>query len=136
MVMDEVGIEGRMSASDAIPQDVRDFLLRTITSIAELEALLLMRRERTAWNAESLAERLYVQPSEAALVLGALMGLGFVSQNTDGYRDDCASPELDAIVEKTSDVYARQLISVTKLVHEHGRKIRRFADAFRLRRDS
>ncbi len=125
-----------MSANELIPQDVNDFLLKTIASVAELEALLLMRREMVPWSAESLARRLYVPPAEAELVLRALMHLGFVVQNEEGHRYECATPELDRMVERTAEVYARQLIPVTKLIHDHGRRIRRFADAFRLRRDS
>lgn len=125
-----------MSASDLIPQDVSDFLLKTIASIAELEALLLMRREMTSWTAETLAQRLYVSPAEAELVLRALMSLGFVIEDEQSFRYECTTPDLDLMVEKTAEVYARQLIPVTKLIHDHGRRIRRFADAFRLRRDS
>jgi DNA-binding IclR family transcriptional regulator len=124
-----------MAGTEAIPQDVRDFLLRTIASVAELEALLLMRREPVPWDADGLALRLYIPPAEAALVLRALASLGLVVEDS-GYRYDCAATELDAIVAKTAEVYTRQLIPMTKLIHEHGRKIRRFADAFRLRRDT
>lgn len=125
-----------MSANELIPQDVSDFLLKTIASVAELEALLLMRRERASWSAETLAQRLYVPPAEAELVLRALASLGFIVQAEQGYRYECDQPELDRMVEATADVYARQLIQVTKLIHDHGRRIRRFADAFRLRKDS
>jgi DNA-binding IclR family transcriptional regulator len=124
-----------MSASELIPQDVSDFLLKTIASVAELEALLLMRREMVSWSAETLAQRLYVPPDEAEHVLRALKSLGFVVQNERDYRYECAAADLDHLVERTSEVYARQLIPVTKLIHDHGRRIRRFADAFRLRRD-
>lgn len=73
-----------MSASELIPQDVTDFLLRTIASVAELEALLLMRREMVPWSVETLARRLYVPPAEAELVLRALMHLSFVVQDDEG----------------------------------------------------
>ncbi len=124
-----------MSASEPIPQEVRDFLLRTIASIAELEALLLMRREAAHWSADALADRLYVSHAEAEHVLQVLMSLGALSRDAEGYRYHCTSSELDSMVAKTAEVHARQLIAVTKLIHEHGRKIRRFADAFRFRRD-
>jgi DNA-binding IclR family transcriptional regulator len=124
-----------MSANEIIPQEVADFLLKTIASVAELEALLLMRREMGSWSAETLAQRLYVPPAEAELVLRALMNLGFVVQDEQNYQYQCETPELDRLVERTAEVYARQLIPVTRLIHDHGRRIRRFADAFRLRRD-
>jgi hypothetical protein len=125
-----------MSASELIPQEVGDFLIKSIASVAELEALLLMRREMVSWTAEALAQRLYVTTAEAEFVLRTLTSLGFVVQDEHGYRYECSTPELDRMVEWTADVYARQLIPVTKLIHDHGRRIRRFADAFRLRRDS
>jgi DNA-binding IclR family transcriptional regulator len=125
-----------MSANELIPRDVSDFLLKTIASVAELEALLLMRREVTSWDPDSLARRLYVSPAEAQLVLRTLTSLGFVVPEGQGYRYECASRELDAMVERTAETYARHLIPVTKLIHDQGRQIRRFADAFRLRRDS
>ena len=125
-----------MSANELIPQDVTDFLLKSITSIAELEALLLMRRETGSWSAETLAQRLYVPPAEAERVLRDLKSLGFIVEVEQGYRYGCSTPELDRLAERTAEIYARQLIPVTKLVHDHGRRIRRFADAFRLRKDS
>jgi DNA-binding IclR family transcriptional regulator len=125
-----------MAASESIPRDVREFLLKTIASVAELEALLLMRREAACWDADALAQRLYVSPAEAERVLRTLMSLGFVNKDAQGYRYHCSSVEVDAMVERTAEVHARQLIAVTKLIHDHGRKIRRFADAFRFRRDS
>ncbi|MBN9268265.1 MAG: hypothetical protein BGN89_15065 [Alphaproteobacteria bacterium 64-6] len=124
-----------MAANEPIPRDVTDFLLRTIASIAELEALLLMRRETASWSADALAQRLYISSMEAEHVLRTLMSLGFLNKDAEGYSYHCSSSELDAIVAKTAEVHARQLIPVTKLIHEHGRKIRRFADAFRFRRD-
>jgi hypothetical protein len=63
------------------------------------------------------------------------MNLGFVVQDEQNYQYQCETPELDRLVERTAEVYARQLIPVTRLIHDHGRRIRRFADAFRLRRD-
>jgi hypothetical protein len=43
-------------AREPIPDDVREFILGHIDSIAQLEALLLLRRNpSTTWNAHSVA---------------------------------------------------------------------------------
>jgi hypothetical protein len=53
-------------ADEPIPDDLREFILGHIDSIAQLEALLLLRRNPgTTWNASSVAQRLYVSEGEA-----------------------------------------------------------------------
>jgi hypothetical protein len=49
-----------------VPEEVARFIHDHVDSVAELEALLLMRRERQApWSAATLAERLYVEPERS-----------------------------------------------------------------------
>jgi hypothetical protein len=50
--------------NDPIPGDVKAFLLRHIDSIAQLEALLLLRANaELTWSADTLAKRLYIPSS-------------------------------------------------------------------------
>ena len=45
---------------DLIPDDVKQFIIEKIDSVAELEGLLLMSRNpETDWSVEALAQRLY-----------------------------------------------------------------------------
>jgi hypothetical protein len=39
------------------------------------------------------------------------------------------------MIARLADVYARHLIPVTNLIHSKPRRIREFADAFKLRKD-
>ena len=121
--------------SESIPDDVREFVLKYIDSIAQLEALLLLRREISApWNAATVAKRLYIPHGDASDVLGKLLAHGFLKLNRKTYQYQCP-PELDTLVGHVADVYARQLIPVTHLIHNKPGRIREFADAFKLRKE-
>jgi hypothetical protein len=55
--------------------------------IAELETLLLVRRERAAlWNAARIGERLYIAESAASDLLAKLAGDGLIAHDPTGYR--------------------------------------------------
>ena len=124
-------------AGDSIPDDVRDFVVKFIDSVAEIEALLLLRRENMlAWSAGSVAERLYVSPDVAAAVLGRLHSHDLLSREGSHYRYACIAPELSDLVDRTADIYARQLIPMTHLIHTKPSRIRQFANAFKLRKDT
>jgi hypothetical protein len=121
--------------SESIPDEVREFVQKYIDSIAQLEALLLLRREvSTPWNTVSVAKRLYISHSEASDVLRKLSGRNFLKFNRKTYQYQC-SPELDTLVGHLADVYARQLIPMTHLIHNKSSRIREFADAFKLRKE-
>ena len=119
---------------DSIPDDVREFIHKHIDSIAQLEALLLLRREASAhWDETTVAKRLYITDHDAAGVLKELLARGFLTSDGKTYR--YLAPALDTLVGNVADVYARQLISVTHLIHNKSNRIREFADAFKLRKD-
>jgi hypothetical protein len=123
-------------AGDLIPEDLRDFILRHIDSIAQLEALLLLRRNpREAWTAEMAARRLYVSDSEAANALEHLCANGLLSCAGDLYRFEGQTDEQRQMVERLAESYARHLIPVTNLIHTKPRRLREFSDAFKIRKD-
>lgn len=121
----------------AIPDDIRDFILNFVDSIAHIEALMLLRRDpEISWNAASLAARLYISVDDAKRVLEELGARGLLMVNNEVYRYGCASPELKAMVDRLARIYAAQLIAVTNLVHaKTSSRIKQFADAFRLRKE-
>lgn len=123
--------------ADTIPIEIREFIDKHIDSVAQLEALLLLRREPgVTWDAVSMARRLYVPPEEAADLLKKLAADGFLIASAGRYRFGCSTPEAEVIVERIAQLYARHLIPVTKLIHSKPDRIRQFADAFKLRRES
>jgi hypothetical protein len=122
-------------AGDEIPAALRDFIEKNIDTVAELEALLLLRSNADeAWDTKLLARRLYVAEAEAAAILVRMVDLGFASGVGDAYRYAHGSPQAETI-DRLAEAYARQLIPITKLIHAKPRGIRAFADAFKWKRD-
>jgi hypothetical protein len=123
-------------ADDLISEDLRDFILRHLDSIAQLEALLLLRRNpNETWTAGTAAKRLYVSESEAANVLEHLCSNGLLSVSDDRFRFDCQNDDEREMVERLAESYARHLIPVTNLIHTKPRRLREFSDAFKIRKE-
>jgi hypothetical protein len=122
---------------DLIPADVRDFLVTYIDSIAQLEALLLLRAHPSErWTSAVVASRLYVDAPVAEEVLARLCARGLIACEDRIYTYSGNNAELDSLVDRLAVLYARHLIPVTKLIHDKPGRIREFASAFRLRKDS
>ncbi|MBI2224804.1 MAG: hypothetical protein HYU44_07580 [Betaproteobacteria bacterium] len=124
-------------ADTQIPDDIRDFIITRVDSIAHIEALMLLRHDpEISWDAASLAARLYISVDEAKRVLEELGARSLLMVDNGVYRYGCASPELKVLVDRLARIYATQLIAVTNLVHaKASSRIKQFADAFRLRKD-
>ena len=123
-------------ADDLIPEDLRDFILRHIDSIAQLEALLLLRRNpEETWTAEASAKRLYISEADATNVLDRLCADGLLRCSENLYHFAGQSNEQRQMVDRLADTYSRHLIQVTNLIHTKPRRLREFADAFKIRKE-
>jgi hypothetical protein len=123
-------------ADNVIPDDVRDFILRNIDSIAQLEALLLLHANKgETWDVARTASRLYATEEEITEVLTHLCAAELLSNKDGLYRFDC-DPAMQGLVDRLAEVYRRQLIPVTNTIHAKPRRIREFANAFKIRRNS
>jgi len=119
-----------------VAADLRAFLARYIDTVAELEALLLLRNSPDQkWALKAIAERLYTSEAETAAALYRLCSDGMASFNDDLYQYDC-SPTLAPTVDRLAEAYRRQLIPITNLIHAKPRRIQAFADAFKLKKDT
>lgn len=122
-----------------LPSIVEQFLLRNIDSVAEMEALLLLRREAdVSWDKESLAKRVYIAPEAADIILQSLLRRGFVIKTEEAgvptYRYGPRSDDLASAVDSLADCYSKYLIPITNLLHSKpGSAVQHFADAFRFR---
>lgn len=116
---------------DPVPATLRAFLLEHIDSVAQLEALLLLRRAGKPLPTETVAAELYVPEPAAAAELAALQARGLVEAGTEGWR---FLP--NHMVDLLAETYAKALIPVTNIVHGNPLRLRRFADAFKFRKDS
>jgi hypothetical protein len=123
-----------------IPDDVAQFITRHIDSIAQLEALLLLRREPCdAWTVLTLAQRLYISERQTLDALERLCASGLViaaATTPSAYRYQPASPDLGVLVDLTAQVYSKHLVPVTNLIHSKPKtRVQEFADAFKIRKD-
>lgn len=126
-------------ADDLIPDGVRQFIVDKIDSVAELEGLLLLRKNsETEWNIEDLAQRLYISPQQTEDVLAHLYLLGLLeirAGEPPTYRFQPGSTELAEMVDQLAEVYSKYLIPVTNLIHSKPQtKVQKFADAFKFRK--
>jgi Mn-dependent DtxR family transcriptional regulator len=122
-------------ADAEIPKQIQRFIAAHVDSVGQLEALLLLRSGSQPWRAAQVAERLYVSEAEAMEVLDRLCSSGLVVRSDEAYRYECRTEELRRMVDDLAQLYARQLIPITNLIHAKSRRIRGFADAFRFRKD-
>jgi 23S rRNA C2498 (ribose-2'-O)-methylase RlmM len=122
--------------SDLIPAELRQFLVGNIDSIAQLEALLLLRAAPgTLWTAQEAAKRLYITEQDAAAILTQMAAQGLLTREADGFRFAPQSDDLSRMVDLLAEHYRRHLIAITNLIHAKPRRIRQFADAFKLKKD-
>lgn len=121
---------------DLIPGGLRDFILKYFDSIAQLEALLLLRENpgRT-WTAAQLAQRLYIDAQDAGKILERLCADGLLACEDDIYHYQCADRNIQSMVDALAAVYARHIVPVTNIIHSKPRRIQEFADAFRIKKD-
>ncbi|HVZ91430.1 MAG TPA: hypothetical protein VG843_07250 [Rhizomicrobium sp.] len=118
-----------------IPDEVRSFVLQRIDTVAQLEALLLLRKyPQTSWSAADVARRLYVGEAAAQEILAKLATDGLIAAADGAFRYSPAA-ETARIIDALADTYARYLIPVTNLIHDKPSRIQQFADAFRIRKD-
>jgi predicted ArsR family transcriptional regulator len=123
-----------------LPDHVRRFLLTSVPSVPYLEAVLLLRGQRTPWTPAAVARRLYLRDEAAAELLAALETTGVaraVEGDVPSFVYSPATPELVAMLDDVAKAYATNLVAVTDVIHSRlDRRAQQFADAFRWRKDS
>ena len=116
----------------------RRFLADHIHSTAELELLLMMRRDAvTGWTAETAGGEMRMPVPWAAGQLATMRASGLLALDAaaECYRYRPA-PDLDRTVAEVADAYRIRKTRVVALIFaEPSSDARSFADAFRLRRD-
>jgi hypothetical protein len=121
---------------EVVPGDIKAFILAHIDSVAQLEALLLLRATPgKLWDAGGTAKRLYVSERESHQALAHLCADGLLSRSEDLYSYTGLAAETAAIVDRLAEAYARHLIPVTSIIHSKPRRIREFAEAFKFKKE-
>lgn len=123
-----------------IPEHIQRFVLTSIPSVPYLEAALLFHGAAQLERGRGdLARFLYLPELKAAELLDALCKAGILEAcpgSEERYRYAPRDEALAAAIQQLAEVYASDMIGVTHLIHDSTQKTaRRFADAFKLRRD-
>jgi len=127
-----------MEEQFSIPNDIQRFILRSINSVPHLEAILLLRKDASKeWDAKMMASQLYIREKQAEEILDDLASSGFVAIKMGErtvYRYNPISLELEITVNKLAELYTKNLLEITKLIHfKIGKQAQQFGDAFRFR---
>ena len=117
-----------------ISEHLKRFILTSIDSVPHLEAVLLMRYDQEIdWDAKTIAQKLYISKKRAQEILDELCAINFIKRNTPStYSYEPDSLELKNILDDVADIYAKNLIEVTKLIHSKtDKQAQQFGDAFK-----
>lgn len=124
-----------------IPDDIRRFIQSSIDSIAQLEALLIVREHPDIeWTVSAMSARLYISPEQTSAILFRLSDDELVATKGDGdsalFQYQPGSEELRQMVDRLAEAYGKHLVPITRLVHsKQGMRIREFPDAFDFRKE-
>ena len=138
-----------------LPEDVRGFIAGHLTSVVQLETLLLLQSAPDReWTAADVAAALRIDPAWARSQLDGLCEQGLASCRTDApalYRYAPHDQATRAAIDRLSKAYVERRVTVITLIFsqpaEPARQeparaeppradgVQAFADAFRLRND-
>lgn len=124
-----------------LPDDVKKLLAEHITSVEQLEILLLLRgRPDTDWTASAVSEEVRTGERSAAARLDDLEARGFLRANSHGgevsYRYAPAAAWLRQAVERLAAAYAERRYTIIELIFAKPiDNLKVYADAFRIRKD-
>lgn len=124
----------------SVPKEIQQFILNNIDSVADLEALILMRTKTDMkWGVTEIARELYIEDIIAQKLLSRLLAKGFIKiDSSEGlfYKYQPKSEELESMIEKVVGIYSQYLVPITNLIHSKTEsRIQEFADAFRIKKE-
>jgi hypothetical protein len=130
----------QFDGESVVPLEVQQFVLDRIGSIAQLEALVMMRNAPdTWWPSSSMAERLYVGERVCRTELDALRAQGLVLAKQEDigwqFRYSPSTGELRELVDRLVYYYSKHLVVISNLIHSKPRtRLHEFAEAFSLKK--
>lgn len=127
--------------ADDFGAEIRQFIDQNIESIAQLEALILLRQDaQRRWGAEEIGKALYIPTEMAAILLADFGRRGFVQvvpQSNIQYSYHVVDDRLDKLISEVAAAYQDRRVALISLIYSKPlNKVQTFADAFRLRKDN
>jgi hypothetical protein len=126
-------------STQAIPDEVRALIEQHISSVAQLEVLLLFfRTSPRTWDAAEVARELRIDAGSAGGLVTDLSARGFLGpdQAAPGrHRYAPSSPSLSSAVPALETCYRERRVAViTQIFAKPPEPLRQFAEAFRLKK--
>ena len=122
-------------AAQYVPGEVRDFILKYIASVAQIEALMLIwSNPGEHWGVTDIAARIYASEVEAAKALERLSADGFVLCTNGVFRLNASAENID-MIRRLQEVYTRNLIPVTDIIHSLSRNTASTAETIQPQED-
>ncbi|MFO7178436.1 MAG: hypothetical protein DIU78_007040 [Pseudomonadota bacterium] len=124
-----------------LPREVQELIAQHITSVEQLEVLLLLREHADReWSASAVSEEIRTSERSAAARLADLRTRGFLTSREDAgvtlYRFDPLTDTLRRAVASLSQVYRERRYTIIDLIFSKPiDRLRVYADAFRIRKD-
>jgi predicted transcriptional regulator len=126
---------------EVLPKDVREFLARFITSVEQLEVLLILFKEEAQYfDAEGLSRRLNSSAHSIAERLTQLAASGLIVNSSEPrgtvYRYAPVNPALNSVVLMLAKTYSERRISVIEQIfRQPSDRIRDLSDAFKFKKE-
>jgi hypothetical protein len=131
---------GAVTSQSPPDNEVDQFIHTEIETVPHLEALLLIWNSRPQpWTVENLAQRLYISVESVQILMEDLVRRSLVAPapgSSESYRYQSDSNEKDRLMASVDDVYRRELIRVSRMIHSKpSAAVRAFARAFRITKE-
>ena len=126
-----------MSAAE-LPSEVRAFVVRHLTSGAQLQVLLLLHgHQDRSWAAAAVGRELRIDLEQAAWVLSRLAADGLLAgDEKSGYRFEARVRRKAHAVDRLAALYPTYRVAIISLIFSKpSGAMSDFSDAFRLRED-
>lgn len=125
--------------NDPLPASIRQFVAQQIDSLAQLELLLLLRRDpQRSWTAVDVARQLYLSDEMCRGMFEELERRQYLVRRADddSYRYACPHLESDSLLSELARLYQERRVAVISEIYSNPvAKVKTFADAFRLRKE-
>ena len=125
-------------SQDALPESALRFIAKYVVSVEQLEILLLISEPpEKLWQMEEVFLRIQSSRGSVQERLALLERQGFLAStgNPPAFRYRPTSPELAAGVEALRPLYRGRRVKVVEAIYAVPDSVRRFAEAFKLRKD-
>ena len=120
-------------------QQTRQFILKHIDSVPQLEALLLLWNSSPRfWSASEVADRLYISPQDAKVILQDLTQRRLLQSlsETEAYFYQPSSEEQDRLIAAVDETYRKEIVPISTMIHSKAsRAVRDFAQAFKFTKE-